>query len=118
MPKGPTGRPRGRPPGAKNKATIEMGALIAESAQRATDGLTQEQIASMTPLDVMLHAMKLEVANGQWRIAAVFAEKAASYIRPRLASEVHRDSQRSVDDIDAEFADLRRAAKDAAEAAS
>jgi hypothetical protein len=86
-----------------NKATIEREELIAESSQRATNELTQEQIAAMTPLDVMLHAMKLEVANAQWRLAAVFAEKAAPYIHPRLASEVHRvftdDSKRSADDI-------------------
>jgi transposase len=105
----------GRQKGSANKATIEREELIAESAQRSTDGLTQEQIATMTPLDVMLHAMKLEVANAQWRLAAVFAEKAAPYIHPRLASEVHRistdDSKRNTEELQRELADLDRAAE-------
>jgi hypothetical protein len=41
MPMGATGRRRGRPQGALNKATVEREALFSEAAQRATSELTE-----------------------------------------------------------------------------
>jgi hypothetical protein len=63
----------------------------------------------------MLHAMRLEIANAEWRMAAALAEKAAPFIHPKLASETHRviadDSQRDIEEIQRELADLDRAKK-------
>ena len=50
----------GRKAGVPNKATAEREALLVQAAERATSELTEEQIAAMLPLDVMLHAMRLE----------------------------------------------------------
>ena len=58
---------------------------MAEAAERATSGLSPLEIATMMPRDVMLHAMRLEAASGQWRSAASIAEKAAPYVHPKMA---------------------------------
>jgi hypothetical protein len=84
----------GRQKGVPNKAKAELDALLAEASERATSDLTQEQIAAMLPLDVMLHAMRLGIANAQRRIAAALAEKAAPFIHPKLASETHCEFDR------------------------
>ena len=44
----------GRKSGVPNRAKAERDALLAQAAERATSDLTQEQIAAMLPLDVML----------------------------------------------------------------
>jgi len=80
----------GRPKGGKNRESIDREKKLAEAAERMAAGgtLTPEQINALSPLDVMLHAMKIDVAAGEWRSAASLAEKAAPYLHPKLASEV------------------------------
>ena len=48
MPKGATGRPRGRPPGSKSRLTREHEAITAE----AFESLTEEQIQALKPIDL------------------------------------------------------------------
>jgi hypothetical protein len=40
----------------------------------------------MTPLQVMIHAMRLHVKNEQWKDAVAIAKEAAPYVHPKLAS--------------------------------
>jgi hypothetical protein len=65
-----TGRPRGRPPGAPNKATSERQATIAASGK--------------TPLEFMLDVMRNEQADIAARFEA--AKAAAPYVHPRLSA--------------------------------
>ena len=50
-----------------------------------TVALSPSEVASMTPLDVMLFAMRLQAECGQLRTAAAIAEKAAPYLHARMA---------------------------------
>jgi hypothetical protein len=75
----------GRQKGTPNKATVRLAAKLTEAAEQATADLTPLEIATMMPRDVMLHAMRLEAASGQWRSAASIAEKAAPYVHPKMA---------------------------------
>jgi hypothetical protein len=71
----------GRQKGTLNKATIGLDRALAE----ATVGLTFEQITVMTPLDIMIQAMRIEAATKQWRVAAALAEKVAPYFHAKIA---------------------------------
>lgn len=62
----------GRKPGSATKRTRE----IAEKA--STEGIT--------PLEVMIKAMRTADAEGNAREAAFYANMAAPYVHPRLAS--------------------------------
>lgn len=62
----------GRKKGTANKRTRDI------ADQAAADGLT--------PLEVMLKAMRAADAEGNAREAAQYAQMAAPYIHPRLAS--------------------------------
>ncbi len=75
----------GRQKGTQNKATVRRDAKLAEAAERATAGLSSSEVATMTPLDVMHYAMRLELEGGQWRSAASIAEKVAPYVHPKVA---------------------------------
>lgn len=68
-----TGRPRGRPKGSQNKASIERQAAIAASG--------------LTPLDFMLQIMRDE--NKPDGLRASMARDAAPYVHPRLAAIEH-----------------------------
>jgi len=65
----------GRPRGARTQRTRE----IAERA--AKEGLT--------PLEVMLRAMREHAEKNEWDAAAGIAKDAAPYMHPRLASMQH-----------------------------
>jgi hypothetical protein len=67
----------GRQKGTPNKRKAEYDAKFAEAAERMTAALSPVEIATMTPIDVLLFAMRFEVECGQWRSAASIAEKAA-----------------------------------------
>ena len=72
----------GRAKGAKNKATIEREAGIAEiTAQAKANGVT--------PLEVMVGAMRNAWDKGDHEGAARFAKDAAPYVHPRLAAVEH-----------------------------
>lgn len=79
----PGERRGGRQKGTPNKATVEREAKLAEARDRILASITPEQIAAMSPLDIMLQAMQLEAQSGEWRVAAALAEKAAPYLHPK-----------------------------------
>ena len=65
----------GRPKGSPNKKTQEIAAKAIESG--------------ISPLEVMLEAMRWARDNGDLTAAAGFAKDAAPYIHPRLAAVSH-----------------------------
>jgi hypothetical protein len=75
----------GRQKGTPNKRKAQLDAKFAETAGQVTAGLSASAVASITPIDVMLLAMRLEVKCGQLRSAAKIAEKAAPYIHAKMA---------------------------------
>ena len=76
------GRP-GRPKGSLNKSTVKIAQAAREMA-----ATIRERMGDITPLEVMLTAMRMEMDKGDWRMAASIAEKAAPYMHPRLAARV------------------------------
>jgi hypothetical protein len=75
----------GRQKGTPNKATVRLDAKLAEAPGWATAGLPTSEVASISPLDVMQYAMRLELQGGHWRSAAAIAKKAAPYVHPKMA---------------------------------
>jgi hypothetical protein len=75
----------GRQKGTRNKTKAQLDAKLAEAAGQLTAGLSSAEIATMTPLDVMVGAMRLAVEIHDWRSAASIAEKAAPYFHAKLA---------------------------------
>jgi hypothetical protein len=72
MPRGGARPGAGRPPGAATRRTREI------ADQAASEGLT--------PLDVMLRAMRDHATADRWDEAAKVAALAAPYVHPRLAA--------------------------------
>jgi hypothetical protein len=101
----------GRKPGGLPDKTAAAAAVVEKHAASLA-GIVPPDIARMTPLEVMLHAMTLEAAANQWRAAAALAKEAAPYVHPKLATETHRvltdDGQRSEEDLRHEEAELAR----------
>ncbi len=84
-----TGRPRGRPKGSPNKASVERQKAVAASG--------------ITPLEYMLAMLRDELATAEDRKWA--AAQAAPYVHPRLA-QVDQSVTHGVSD---ELADLLNA---------
>lgn len=61
------------------------------SLNRKTQAIAKDMIASgaVTPLEVMLRAMKVHLDAKRWDQAAAIAKDAAPYIHPRLAAIQH-----------------------------
>jgi hypothetical protein len=54
----------------------------------------------MSPLQIMLKAMSIEAAKNNWKQAAIFAEKAAPYVHPRLSAiDVNANVKRSIEEF-------------------
>lgn len=100
----------GRPHGSRNRNTF-IDKVMQKNAL-ALVGIVMEDIAKLTPIEVMLHAMAIEAQAGRWINAAGIAAQAAPYVHPRLAQmqlTVKNDlEQKSEDEILAEIADLER----------
>jgi hypothetical protein len=75
----------GRQRGTPNKASAQLATELAEAAGRVTASLSPSEMANMTPLEVMLYAMRHELECGQVRLAASIAEKAAPYVHGKMA---------------------------------
>lgn len=60
---------------------------MARTAKLAIDKLTEKQIRSMTPLDVMVFAMQHGLRVGALKTAAFFAEKAAPFVHAKPAPD-------------------------------
>lgn len=94
----------GRPKGGKNKATLDAAAQIAASTARFAefDGakLTLKQVAAMSPLDVLRHAMLVEAVQQNWAGAALYAKELAPYQFAKLTSaKVDATVRRSLEDF-------------------
>ena len=75
MPRGGARKGAGRRRGTLNQKTRE----IAEEAVRT----------GLTPLEVMLTAMRVHVDSEEWDKASAVAKDAAPYVHPRLAAIEH-----------------------------
>ena len=60
--------------------------LAADNATRQLIPDIAEEIARLTPLDVMMIAMRDAAQAGDWKAAHRFAESAAPYVQPKLAT--------------------------------
>jgi hypothetical protein len=78
----------GRRPGAGRK----KGSVSRETAERKAIAM-QALAEGISPLDVMLGAMREAWENGHKKDAAFFAEKAAPYVHPKLASVEHSGNE-------------------------
>ena len=91
----------GRPKGSKSqyKRASDAALLMSNHAMSMAKDIPPE-IANLTPLQVMLKAMTLEAARNNWKQAAVFAEKAAPYVHPRLSAiDVNANVRRTIDEF-------------------
>ncbi len=75
----------GRPKGSRDK-TAEARKLMEDHAAAAMAGMVVANIAKMSPLEVILHAMTLAASAGAWDKAGQFAALAAPYCHPKLSS--------------------------------
>ena len=73
-----------------------------------------EEIAKMTPLEVMLKAMSILAYEGKWVGAAAMAKEAAPYLHPKLSSiNVNANVKRSIHEFsDEELVTLASASED------
>jgi hypothetical protein len=110
----PGERRGGRKAGTPNKARVNREEAAAEAERRATEGMSPDEIADLSPLAVMLLAMRTAVKDGKLSVAAAVAKEAAPYLHPKLSSETLKiqndDSKRSVEDIERELAEIERCA--------
>jgi hypothetical protein len=82
----PGERRGGRGVGAKNKKTLTRDKLEFEVQAAAVAALGKDVVDAMDPLDIMLFAMRLALAQGWMFKAAAIAMDAAPYCHPRLAT--------------------------------
>ena len=80
----------GRRPGAGRK----KGSVSRETAERKAIAM-QALAEGISPLDVMRGAMREAWERGDKKDAALFAEKAAPYVHPKLASVEHSGKEDS-----------------------
>lgn len=96
----------GRPKGAKSRKTLNAEAQQQAAAERVKEFmdreiLTMEEVARMSPLDVIRHAMMLEAATQNWGAAASYAKELAPYQFAKLTStKVDATVRRSLEDLD------------------
>jgi hypothetical protein len=94
MPKGATGRPRGRPQGSKSRLTREHEAITAE----AFESLTEEQIQAIKPLDMFRLVALTAVRQRNIPLILKAAVDWAPYEHAKLGSLVVEPPQESEDD--------------------
>jgi hypothetical protein len=99
----PGERRGGRVAGTPNKATVVRQEMLADVTAKAIEDLTAEQIDRLSPLDIMLMAMRASAKAGNLTAAAAAAKEAAPYVLPKLASTTvtNRDilDSLSIDDL-------------------
>jgi len=84
MPRGGARPGAGRKRGGKNMA-----------ARRREEALRKAQAMGLTPLDVMLHAMREAFERGGAEAAHAYAKDAAPFVHPRLAAIMAKVSDTS-----------------------
>ena len=113
------GRPKGYPKtggkkvGTQNRTTIERTAIEAVIRSVAGEVLTPEQIASLSPLDMMRLCMRTYYERGELAQAVQCASLAAPYVHARLAATemhvTHHDGGKSDQELRLEIEAMRRA---------
>lgn len=94
-------RGAGRKPNMQDKIKEAAKTLAAHAGDMS--GHVPPEIAAMSPLQVMLKAMSLEAAKGDWPKAAGLAGIAAPFVHPKLAAvEMNAHVRRSVEDLTTE----------------
>jgi hypothetical protein len=100
----------GRKAGTPNKATVERQQALKQALEAGQD-LLPPDIASLTPLAVLLLAMRHAWHAKSYGMAVQIAEIAAPFCHPRLASAdlrvVENLSNKSDAEIEAELRELR-----------
>jgi hypothetical protein len=90
--------------GARKGAGRPRGAVSKKSQEIAATAIAE----GITPLEVMLKAMRNHAEEGEWSKAAFIAKDAAPYVHPRLAAIEHTGKDggpiETKDVTDAEFA--------------
>lgn len=83
----------GRPRGSKNKSTLERETVARELVVRqmaaSNESIVQppaEDIAKMTPLEIIMFAMVRAGVEGNWELAADLAAKAAPFRHAKLSN--------------------------------
>ena len=74
----------GRPPGTKNRATVQREELARSVAVAIATKLTSDEIATITPLQVLLMIMRVQLEKGDLAGAVSCAEKAAPFCHSRI----------------------------------
>jgi hypothetical protein len=87
MSKGGRREGAGRPVGRRNNSTIAKEKATQDAISKVTQHLTQEEIDALTPLGVMLLAMRAAVTAKDWHAALSAAEKAAPYLHGKKAAD-------------------------------
>jgi hypothetical protein len=107
----PKGSPKtgGRKKGTPNRATQASAKAIADAMVAL--GLTPDRVSGLTPLQMMLVIAEMRFTAGDHAGALAAAQAAAPYVHAKLSSsDVHVTGTldtRSVEDLDAEIAELR-----------
>lgn len=96
MPRGsaPGERRGGRQKGTPNRVTLLKQEVLEAAEKSALAGLPEDRIDALSPLDIMLMAMRAAAKAGNLMTAAAVAKEAAPYVLPKLASTTvtHRDA--------------------------
>jgi len=80
-------RKGGRRPGIRNKATVARELAASAAIAALTEKLSADEIAALTPKEVLASAMIILFRQGRLIEAANVAEKLAPFVHPRVAPE-------------------------------
>ncbi len=88
----------GRKKGGTNREKADLQAALAANADLLKNGgtLSAQQLDNMSPVDVMLFAMKRELLAGNLGMAAQIAEKAAPYFHAKLAPKMAENEDQTI----------------------
>nr|WP_294529268.1 hypothetical protein [uncultured Rhodopila sp.] len=75
---------KGRKPGATNLKTREKAAMQSEAVKLLASTLSDAEIKTMSPLDVLLACMQAAFASGDLDRARMCASEAAPYVHSRV----------------------------------
>lgn len=78
---------RGRALGARNKTTVARELAASAAIAALTEKLSADEIAALTPKEVLASAMIILFRQGRLIEAANVAEKLAPFVHPRVAPE-------------------------------
>lgn len=109
---------RGQKPGIKASTAVLVAQQVVQDHAVEIKSLLPDipdEIARLSPLEVMLKAMSIAAYEGKWFTAAALAKEAAPYVHPKLAAiDVSTNNRRNIDEFtDAELIALAGEISDA-----